>query len=92
MPDFYVDTITVDAYEYVTSCTKSEIEELISELVDGDYLPSSVLKLNKEGKVDDGLGRLQSDFVEKLDKLSKVYYSLSKEDEEFLQTIFNKYI
>jgi len=87
MPDFYVDELTIDAYEYVTSCTKSEIEELISELVDGDYLPKNVL-----GPNNDKLSKAQFDFSEKLNKLVNVYYSLSKEDEEILESIIKKYV
>ena len=87
MPDFYVDTLTIDAYEYVTSCTKSEIEELISELVDGDYLPKNVL-----GPNNDKLSKTQNEFAENLQKLVNVYYSVSKEDEEILESIIKKYV
>jgi len=91
MPDFSVDDIEIEPYEYVNSCGSQDIEELIKELVDGGYLPTSVLKLNKTGK-DSKLGVLESDFIEKLNKLSNLYYSLSKEDEEILESVFKKYI
>jgi len=92
MPDFLVDDIEIQPYEYVNACGQGDIKELIEELVGGGYLPSSVLKLNKKGKVDDGLGRLQSEFADKLQKLTNVYYSISNEDEEVLKIIINKYI
>jgi hypothetical protein len=92
MPDFSVDDIEIQPYEYVSACGSGDIKELIEELVDSGYLPKSVLTLNKKGKTDDGLGRLQSEFADKLQKLTNVYYSVSKEDEEVLETIFKKYI
>jgi hypothetical protein len=92
MPDFTPDDISIEPYEYLNSCGPRDIEELIEELVGGGYLPTSVLKLNKNNKVDNSLGRLQSEFAEKLEKLTKVYYSLSKEDEEILNSIIQKYI
>lgn len=91
MPDFSVDDIDIQPYEYLNACGPKDIEELIEELVDGGYLPKSVLNLHKKGKADDGLGRLQSEFSDKLQKLTNSYYSLSKEDEEVLETIFKKY-
>jgi hypothetical protein len=91
MPDFSVDDISIEPYEYVSACGSGDIQELIDELVDAGYLPKSVLKYNKKGKVDDGLGRLQSEFSDKLNKLVNAYYSMSKEDEETLETIFKKY-
>jgi hypothetical protein len=48
--------------------------------------------LDKKNKSDNGLGRLQSDFAKKLQKMTDVYYTISKEDEETLETIINKYI
>lgn len=92
MPDFTPDDISIEPYEYINSCDSGDIKELIEELIDGGYLPKSVLNLNKKGKVDNGLGRLQSDFADKLQKLTDVYYTISTEDEEVLQTIINKYI
>jgi hypothetical protein len=92
MPDFTPDDIDIQPYEYISACGSGDIQELIQELVDGDYLPKSVLNLNKKGKVDNGLGRLQSEFAENLQKLTNVYYSISQEDEEILQTIIKKYI
>ena len=92
MPDFTVDDISIEPYEFVNSCGPRDIQELIEELVDGGYLPKTVLNYNKKGKPNTGLGRLQNDFVEKLEKLSKVYYSISTEDEQTLDTLIQKYI
>jgi hypothetical protein len=91
MPDFSVDDIEIQPYEYINACGSGDIKELIDELVDSGHLPASVLNLSSKGKVD-GLGRLQSEFAEKLQKLTNVYYIVSKEDEEVLESIIKKYI
>jgi hypothetical protein len=92
MPDFTPDDMDIQPYEYVNACGPGDIKELIEELVDSGHLPTSVLNLNKKSNPDEGLGRLQSDFATKLQKLTDVYYSITKDDEEKLQTIINKYI
>ena len=92
MPDFTPDDIEIEPSEFVDSCSTRELGELVDALVDIGYLPKNVLKLNKKNKIDDGLGRLQSEFANKLQKLTDVYYTISTEDEEVLQTIINKYI
>jgi hypothetical protein len=90
MPDFTPDDMDIQPYEYVSACGPGDIKELIEELVDSGHLPTSVL--NKKSKSDDGLGRLQSEFADRLQKLTNVYYTISNEDEEVLKTIINKYI
>jgi hypothetical protein len=92
MPDFSVDDIDIQPYEYVNACGPGDIKELIEELIDGGYLPKTVLNLIKNGKPTEGLGKTQSDFANKLQKLLNVYYSISKEDEETLETIIKKYV
>jgi hypothetical protein len=91
MPDFTPDDMDIQPYEYVSACGPGDIKELIEELVDSGHLPTSVLKSNQKNK-SDGLGRMQSDFADKLQKLTNVYYSISTKDEEVLKTIINKYI
>lgn len=93
MPDFYVDDIEIGPYEFVSACRPSEIRELIIELVEGEHLPKSVLsqiKTDKNGKPKTSI--LEDEFLEKMDKLSQRFHSITKEDEETLETIFKKYI
>lgn len=87
MPEFesYVD---VDVDEFVSSCDKREIEELIECLVDEGYLPKSVVMTNPT----ENLGTYESDFNENLDKLKQKYFLLSNEDEQVIQNIFKKYL
>jgi hypothetical protein len=92
MPDFYVDDLVIEPYEFVRECSKSEIKELIIELVEEEHLPKSVLsqmKTDKNGKSRTSI--LEDDFLEKMDKLSQKFHTITKEDEEILETIFKKY-
>jgi hypothetical protein len=93
MPDFYVDDIEIEPYEYVRACSKSEIRELIIELVEEEHLPKSVLsqmKTDKNGKPKTSI--LEDEFLEKMGKLSQKFHVISREDEDTLETIFKKYI
>ncbi len=93
MPEFYVEEIDIEPYEFVRACSKPEIRELIIELVEEEHLPKSVLQqmnTDKDGKRN--ISMLEQEFLEKIDKLSKRYHSISREDEETLETIFKKYI
>lgn len=88
----YVD-IDIEIYEFVRSCTKREIQELIEELIENDHLPKDVI--NKKGDVKKEMSRKTNSelvFAEKLDKLKEKYFSLSQEEELSLNNIFNKYI
>lgn len=93
MPEFYVEEIDIEPYEFVRACSQSEIRELIIELVEEEHLPKSVLsqmKTDKNGKPKTSI--LEDEFLEKMDKLSQKFHCISKEDEETLETIFKKYI
>jgi len=88
----YVD-IDIEIYEFVRSCTKNEIKELIEELIENDHLPKDVI--NTKGDVKKEMSRKTNSellFAEKLDKLKEKYFSLSQEEELSLNNIFNKYI
>jgi len=88
----YVD-IDIEIYEFVRSCSKSEIKELIEELVENDYLPKDVV--NTKGDVKKEMSRKTNselEFAAKLDKLKEKYFSLSQEEELSLNNIFNKHL
>lgn len=93
MPDFSVEDLEIEPYEYIRACSRSEIRDLIIELVDEEHLPKSVLnqiKTDKSGKSKTSV--LEDEFLEKMDKLSQKFHSLTKEDEETLENIFKKYL
>ena len=88
----YVD-IDIEIYEFVRSCSKSEIKELIEELVENDHLPKDVI--NTKGDVKKEMSRKTNselEFAVKLDKLKEKYFSLSQEEELSLNNIFNKHL
>jgi len=86
MPEFSSD-IDIEPSEFIDNCSKREIKELIEILVDERHLPKSVLR-----KSNTSYSRLEEEFSDKLDELSKKYHSISSEDEEILNKIFKKYI
>jgi hypothetical protein len=86
MPEFesYVD---VDVDEFVSSCSKREIKELIECLVeDGHLEKNQFIK-----QPDDKKGVLEEEFLNKLEVLSTKYYSMSEEELEFIDNLYNKY-
>jgi hypothetical protein len=86
MPEFesYVD---VDVDEFVSSCSSREIKELINALIeDGHLEKSQFIK-----QPDDKKGVLEEEFLNKLEVLSTKYYSMSEEELEFIDNLYNKY-
>jgi hypothetical protein len=86
MPEFstYID---IEPSEYVDECSKSDIKELIEELVFHGYINKSDSLIDKEK-----ISLMEQEFHEKLDKLKSKYYNLSPEDEETLKNIFLRYV
>jgi hypothetical protein len=80
MPSFMVDDIDIDVSEFVDSCDKSELKELIEILSDR-------LLEEKNSK----LGFYESEFYKKLDNLKLVYYQIKDEDLKKIEDVFNKY-
>lgn len=89
MPEFYPDSMDISPSEFVSDCSSREIKKLIEILIEDGHLPSSVLNQTPNSK---SYSRLQSEFEDKTNKLSKVYHSISKDDEEILEKIFKKYL
>lgn len=82
--EVYVD-IEVD--EFVDSCSKREIKELIDYLVEEGHLSDEVIDKNNPK-----MGSLEMGFIENINKLKGKYYSLSSEDEGEIMKIFKKYL
>lgn len=91
MPSFYVDEIEIEPYEYIDTCTKSEIRDLISELVDRGHLPTSVKQFQKIDEKKKGFHPSEAEYENALDKLHGKYTNLSREDEETILKIANKF-
>ena len=86
MPDF-TSYVEVEPYEFVSECSKSEIKELIDELIDAGHLPQTVRNTTEVRR-----GNLEEEFLEKMNGLSESYYRLSQEDDKLLQDLFKKYL
>ena len=86
MPEFetYVD---IDVDEFVSTCNKKEIKELIEVLIENGHISPSA-----STETDKNVGVLESDFIEKMEKLKEKYYRLSHEDEKTLEDLFKKYL
>lgn len=92
MPEFYVDNVDIEPYEFVRECSRTEIKELIDELVDEGHLPKSVLSLPNINKNRKYNSLLEEEFVVNINKLCEKYHTISKEDEEIIEAIIKKYI
>lgn len=86
-------SIDIDVDDFLYSCSKYDIKNLINALVEDGHLPNSVYYHSDKGK--EKISKLTSseiDFYDKLDQLKEKYFSISKEDEDILSSIFKKYI
>lgn len=85
MPTFSSDDFDIDAEEYITSCSSSEIEELIEYLIQEEYI-------KKDSAVDySGLSIPEQDFEDALNKLHGKYRTLSTEEEETVKAIAKRF-
>ena len=85
MPSFNTDDLDIDADEYLSACSPREIKELINELVEGGYIRKS--DILSETKMSAG----EQVYENKLDKLHGKWNRLSKEDEETIIKIADKF-
>ena len=90
MPNIDID---IDVDEFIWSCSKRDIQDLIDALVEREHLPKGIINNKGEIKKDyTGMGRLEQQFSDKLEKLKDKYYSLTSEEEQFFEDIFKKYL
>lgn len=89
MPNF-TSEIDVDPSEFVDSCSRREIKELIEYLIQEEHLPKSILNMVKLGETKPSV--LEDEFLVKMNNLSQKFHSIFIEDENTLETIFNKYL
>lgn len=90
MPRFDVDSIEIEPYEYMSACRKSEIKELIDELVDAGHLPPSVRVWEKMDKKKKGFHASEQIYETAIDKLHGKYSVLTNEEEETILKIANR--
>lgn len=89
MPDFSVDDIEINPGEYVYACNKREIAQLIDELVEEGHISPE----RRDGGAD-GVRRPNINdvkFWESLDKLAKCRDLLSIKEENFINSLADKF-
>jgi hypothetical protein len=82
MPTFYAENIDIDVDEFIDSCSRKEINELIDYLVEDGY----VIKVT-------GIKQSvpEAEFNQLLDKLSQNRLCLTNEEEELLKKIASRF-
>ena len=85
--DFSVEE-NIDVDEFLSSCSSSEIEELIKALVDDGYIHKSAAKKESQS-TNVSIG--ESIFQEALDKLYNKLNVLSSEEEEMILNIAKRF-
>ncbi len=91
MPNFTaynVDVdVDIDVDEFLSSCSKREIKEVINALIEDGHLSKHPLIPG----YDDKLGKMEEEFVGKLHTLSSKYYSMTEDELEMINNLYNKY-
>jgi uncharacterized protein YpbB len=88
MPDFSV-SIDIEPWEYVSECTRSEIEDLIESLVEDGHLDSfnGKVKPKKEGN-----SIMEIEWDDVITKIRNSKHLLSNDDESRIIEIANKLV
>ena len=86
-------SIDVDIDDILWGMSTKDKQKLAEELYGDGYVPSEITE--KVGDVNNiikltGYGEIS--FASKLEQLKYKYYSLTREDEEYLDEIFKKYL
>ena len=77
--------VSIDVDEFLANCSKSEIESIIDYLIDEKIInESSLVSSNSRSIIED-------QWIENIQKLQSLYLTISKEDEDIIKSIINKY-
>lgn len=91
MPNFTaynVDVdVDIDVDDFLSSCSKREIKEVINALIEDGHLSKHPLIPG----YDDNLGKMEEEFMGKLHALSSKYYSMTEDELEIINNLYNKY-
>ena len=83
MPTFYINDLEIEPADYIDNCSYNERDELITLLAKDGYvlLPDR----NIIGS------QLENDHMDRCIVLGKKFYSMSNEDLETFEKLYNKY-
>lgn len=86
MPTFPIDSFDIDAEEFITSCSSSEIKELIEYLIEEEYIkPGSIQDYDTPFSIP------EQEFEDALNKLHGKYRNLSEQEEELIKAISKRF-
>lgn len=85
MPVFRIEELEIDPEEFVDSCSKRELKELIDYLIQEDYIVASSRIMGNH------LSMPEKEFEDTLNKLHGKYRNLTKEEEEIIKIISNRF-
>jgi len=87
MPEFSIDDLDIEPYEFLDACSTREIKEIIEWLINNNHISKSTVGSvgNNASNVNDIM------FQENLDAISKSKLLLSIEEEEVINKIGEKF-
>jgi hypothetical protein len=85
MPEFRIDDLEISPSEFVDSCDRWEIKELVDCLVEED------LVIRKQGSLAQGRGYDETTYEEALVKLSGRWNMLTTAESEFIANIAKRF-
>lgn len=86
MPDFEYDgSIDIDVDDFLSACNSRETQEIIDNLVEGGYIKPSQVMHDSQMTVPEQI------FQEALEKLDGKWNRLSKEEEQIIILLANKF-
>ncbi len=91
MPNFTAYNVDVDldidVDDFLSECSNREIKEIINALIEDGHLAKHPLLPGYDDKV----GKMEEEFVGKLYTISSKYYSMTEEELEMIDKLYNKY-
>ena len=88
MPEF-TSEIEIYADEFVDSCSRAELQELIDILVDEGWVIRKVSRNSSPGS--ERLNLLEIEWTDMLGKLSDLRQRVTPEEEQMIKNLINKY-
>ena len=79
--------VDIDVDDFLSECSNREIKELINALIEDGHLAKHPLLPGHEEK----MGKMEEEFVNKLYVISSKYYSMTEEELEMINNLYNKY-
>ena len=79
--------LDIDVDDFLSECSSKEIKELINALIEDGHLAKHPLLPGYEEK----MGKMEEEFVDKLYTISSKYYSMTDDELEIINNLYNKY-